>query len=341
MLTIVYPKIKVASGTKSYVDTVLGGISEAHYPFSSVGIRKIEFSVSGKPLGGIVSQRMGLLLHRNLSHPIHALVPEVSPEGVDVVTIHDIIPFLKSSEFIKTAYDRSAYNMMYERALKAKILIVSTETVKKELVTSLNIGEERVRVIYQAIDSSKFARSENNPYPDNGKVHLVTVGDFNPRKRFDLLYEMVSRNKDVELYHLGPVNSWKDRASKLADLAKKSGNIFLKGEVNEETLIRYLSNADLFVFITEAEGFGIPPIEAMSCGTNVVLNDLPIFKETIGEFGFLSSIDRFEETISYALKNKKKSEVLRNHSLKYSIKKEIADLLSIYQEIEDNQPSPE
>jgi glycosyltransferase involved in cell wall biosynthesis len=336
VLTIVYPKIRVFSGIKTYVETVLKGLTDAKYRFTPVGVRKMEFSLSGKPIGGIASQRLGLSFHRNLGHPIHALVPELSPEGVDIVTIHDIIPVLKPSEFIKTGYDKSAYGLMYDRALKARTFVVSTETVKRELMTALNIEDERVEVIYQGIDSAKFAPNRNNPFPDNGKVHLITVGDFNPRKKFDQLYEIVSKEKDMELYHLGPVNSWSERASSLAEFARKSGNIFLKGEVDEQTLTGYLTNADLFVFISEAEGFGLPPIEAMACGTNVVLNDLPIFRETVGEFGFLTSIDKFADTLNYALKNKKSAEVLRNRSLNFSINKEITDLIKIYSKYESN-----
>ncbi len=336
VLTIVYPKIKVTSGLKSYANKIVNGVSKLNYPFTPVGVRKIEFSISGKPIGGIASQRIALSMHRNLTHPIHALVPEVSPEGVDMVTIHDIIPFLQASDFIKSHYDKSAYHLMYDRALRAKLLIVSTETGKRELVSALNIPDERVRVVFQGIDSSKYHPYGSNPYPDNGKIHLATIGDFNPRKRFDLLYDIVSRDGELELYHMGPVNSWSERASRLKEVAQSSGRIHVMGEVDLETLLRYLTNADLFVFISDAEGFGYPPIEAMACGTNAVLNDLPIFRETVGSYGFLSSIEKFGETIHYALKNKKDKEGLRKRAMELSIEKEIDKLVSIYREFESD-----
>ncbi|MGC8618250.1 MAG: glycosyltransferase [Thermoplasmata archaeon] len=334
MLTVVYPIIKVRSGTKTYVDTVLTGLEKINYPFKPIGIRKMEFSFLGEPVGGIASQRFGTMLHRGLDHPVHALAPEVSPKDVDVVTIHDIIPFLKREEFIKTGYDKSAYNMMFGRALNSRILLVSTKVVKQELINALGLDDARVRVVYQGIDSSKFYRDEANLFPENGKIHLVTMGDYNPRKRFDILYDIVSRNKEYELYHIGPINSWKERANRLIDFAKKAGNIFPVGEVDDATLRRYLSNADLFVYISEAEGFGLPPLEAMACGTNVLLNALPIFRETVGDYGFLSELERFDESIGVALRNRKGPETLRNRAVQFSIEKEINDLVSIYGELD-------
>lgn len=334
VLTVVYPIIKVHSGIKTYVDTVIQGLAKINYPFKPIGIRKMEFSFFGEPIGGIASQRFGTMLHRRLNHPIHALSPEVSPSGVDVVTIHDIIPFLKREEFIKSSYDRSAYSMMFGRALNSKILLVSTKVVKQELINALGLDDVRVRVIYQGIDSSKFYRDKINLFPNNGKVHLVTIGDYNPRKRFDILYDIVSRNKEYELYHIGPINSWKERANRLIDFARKAGNIFPLGEVDDVTLRRYISSSDLFVYISEAEGFGLPPLEAMACGTNVLLNELPIFRETVGDLGFFSKVERFEESIETALKSRKDPEALRNRAIQFSKEKEIDDLVSVYVQLE-------
>ena len=75
-------------------------------------------------------------------------------------------------------------------------------------------------------------------------------------------------------YHIGPVNSWTERAEMLRETASKAGNIRLLGAVDYETLGRYISDADAFVYISDGEGFGLPPTEALACGTNVVVNDL-------------------------------------------------------------------
>jgi len=55
----------------------------------------------------------------------------------------------------------------------------------------------------------------------------------------------------MTLYHIGPVNSWKERAEMLRETASKAGNIRLLGAVDDKTLRRYISNADAFVYILD------------------------------------------------------------------------------------------
>ncbi len=337
MLTVIYPAIRTSTGTRRYVDRILKGLNDFKYPHREIGIRKFEISVGGKPVGGILSQKLGVGLHLRVGHPNHSLAAEVSPKDPDIVTIHDIIPLVEGNDFIKGGYDRSAYRMMYGNALNAKILLVSTNTGKKEMIERIGIEEHRVRIIYHSIDLTKFFPDPSNPYPDDGKIHLVTVGDFNPRKRFDLLYNIISGEKDFHLYHIGPTNSWKDRAEKMKGVADAAGNISIIGQVDDSMLRRYLTNADLFVYISDAEGFGYPPIEAMACGTNVVVNDLEVFRETIGDVATVTKIDDFQESIRKALNARKERTFLSEYVKKFSLKKEINSLIELYGEFEKNQ----
>jgi glycosyltransferase involved in cell wall biosynthesis len=336
VLTVIYPAIRTSTGTRRYVDRILKGLNDFNYPHKEIGIRKFEISVGGKPVGGILSQKLGMGLHRRVGHPNHSLAAEVSPRDPDIVTIHDIIPLAEGNDFIKGGYDRSAYRMMYGNAFNAKILLVSTSTGKKEMTERIGIEEYRVRVIYHSIDLTKFFPDPSNPYPDDGKMHLVTVGDFNPRKRFDLLYNIISREKDFHLYHIGPTNSWKDRAEKMKRVADAAGNISIMGQVDDSTLRRYLTNADLFVYISDAEGFGYPPIEAMACGTNVVVNDLEVFRETIGDVATISTVDNFQDSIYKALNKKKESAFLVEYVKKFSLAREISSMIELYDEFERN-----
>ncbi|MEM0141364.1 MAG: glycosyltransferase [Thermoplasmatales archaeon] len=337
MLTVIYPKVKIQSGNRFYAESILGGLTVAGYQFKSVGIRKIEISLFGKPFGGIASQRIGLAVHRFRDHPIHALVPELSPEGVDIVTIHDIVPFTEKEKFIRSRYDERAYIHMYGNAIKAKVLIASTNIGKEELINALNIDSERIKVIHEAIDKKRFHYVESNPYPDDGKVHLVTVGDFNPRKRFDILYNLVSRNREWTLYHIGPVNSWTSRYRELMKFVSSYENIRILGPRPDEELRAYLSHADLFVYASDAEGFGLPPIEALACGTNVVVNDLPVFRETLDDMAFISPMEKIEETITRALGTKKDKSTLVEYASRFFLEREIDQLIKLYNEFENEK----
>ncbi|MEM3846820.1 MAG: glycosyltransferase [Candidatus Parvarchaeota archaeon] len=325
-LTLVYPDLKVPSGYKTYQETVVKGLSDAKYPFKQIAIKKIEFSFRGKPIGGLISQELYAMLHSYPTRPIHALSPEVSTHKTDIVTIHDVVPLLSSTNSIGKRY----YSRIFRNALEAKTLITPSNTAKNDLI-KLGIRDEKINVIYSGIDTSQFFYDPPSGDIEDGKKILVTVGDYNPRKRFDLLYNIISKMDDVVLYHVGPQNSWGERYQYLRNLASQSKNIRIVGEVPRETLRNFYSIADLFVYISDAEGFGLPPLEAMACGTNVVVNDIPIFRETLGEAGFISNIENFEEKIHYALDHKKSRATLQEHANKFSVQREIEELLKIYQ----------
>jgi len=115
----------------------------------------------------------------------------------------------------------------------------------------------------------------------------------------------------------------------LRETASKAGNIRLLDAVDDKTVRRYISNADAFVYISDGEGFGLPPIEALACGTNVVVNDLPVFRETIGGIATISDIENFEEVILRTLNNKKSREELVNFTKEYSLKNKIDSLIKL------------
>jgi len=191
----------------------------------------------GKPFGVIISQYLGLKMQSLSlanSHPIRSLIPELTPKNGDIVTLHDILPFIKVSKFMTGSYDKKSYNLMYGNSLNARMLVSSTKFGKEELMRELKIEAERIAAVYESIDHSKFYPDGNNPYPHDGKIHLVTVGDFNPRKRFDPLFKIISRNRDMTLCHIGPVNSWKERAEMLRETASKARNIKLLGAVDDK-----------------------------------------------------------------------------------------------------------
>jgi len=101
-----------------------------------VGIRNIEISLRGKQFGGIISQYLGLRMKSFSlanSHPIHSLVPELTPKNGDIVTLHDILPSIQSAKFMTGIYDKKSYNLMYGNALNARMLISSTKFGKRSL----------------------------------------------------------------------------------------------------------------------------------------------------------------------------------------------------------------
>ncbi len=334
LVTIIYPVINNLTGTNSYTRRIMKGLNREGIPFNKVPVKKVEYSLFGKPVGGIISQVIGSMRPLRAKNVTHALSPEVAKKDTDIVTIHDVIPLQYPDIYIKNIYDRIAWKITFRYAKKWKILLASTKYGREKIIEKLNVDDENVRVVYHSVEHDIFFRDNEDPFPNDGKIHVLTVGDFNPRKKYDVLYKAIEDEKDFVLYHIGPVNGWNERYNFLKSMAEKTDNIKILGPVKPEMLRKYYSNADIFVYLSIDEGFGLPPLEAMACGTNVVVSDIPVFREVYKDYAFYTKDENVMETIKFALKNKRSENDLWKFTLNYSLENEINSLLKIYRSLE-------
>ena len=333
-VTLVYPLIKGNSGTKTYVENSLKGLKQLSLDFDTIPIRKIELSIGGKPYFGIMFQYLFSLTKRSRSVIIHALSPDVVIKGTNIVTIHDLIPFQDRKTYIKGTYDKLAYKMSFNRSLKVETVLLSTNVGKEIFLRFVDMDEERIKVIHQSIDHSKFFPDHNSPYQDDGKLNVLMISDFNPRKRIDLLVDKLANDREINFYHIGPTQGWEERYNLLKEKASNAPNIKFMGPKTQEEIRRYISSADLFIYLSDNEGYGLPPLEALACGTNVMVNDLPVFKEVLGDNVFYTDLNRFNrDDLSRAISNRKKSNDLINFSMNYSIAKYGRMLFDLYDSI--------
>ena len=330
-ITLVYPDIKGNSGTKSYVQNTFNGLNSIGVKFNTIPIKKREISIRGKPYFGILLQYISSLFKEGRTRLVHALSPDVVIRGTNIVTIHDIIPFTNPEIYMKSAYDRAAYKLSFSRALKVEILLVSTEVGRNLILEHTKISPERIRVVNHSIDHSRFFPESENPYPDDNKFNILMVSDFNPRKRIDIVIDAIGGDKDINFYHIGPSQGWSERYSELLKKSEKYKNVKFLGSLDIKKLRQYMTFSDMFVFLSDNEGFGLTPLEAMACGTNVIVNDLPVFQEVLGNKAHFVKLTSFSrESIMAAIKEKITSSELLEYSMNYSIERHALKLKEIY-----------
>lgn len=330
-VALIYPIIKNKSGTRSYTENMISGLKEYHINFSEIGIKKHEISIHGKPYFGFISQYAASLLRTADSEIIHSLSPDCIIRNTNIVTVHDIIPIIRKDIYFQSFYDRLAFTKSIDRLLKVPNLLLSSEVGKTELLDTKNISENKIHVLHHAINHNVYFPSTNNPFKDDDSVRIVMVSDFNPRKRIDLLVKSLRNQDGIEFFHIGPINLWEKPYSNVMELSAGAKNIHILGELDPDRLRDYLSFSDLFVYLSEAEGFGLPPLEAMACGTNVLVSDLPIFHETLQDMAIFVNLEDFDvELLLAALKRRKTKNELVQFSQRYSIKRYIEGLLKIY-----------
>ena len=330
-VTVVRPESTASSGTSTYTSNVLKGLGEIGLQFKLISVRKREISIGGKPRFGIISQMLSAQLKHTNTKVVHSLSPSSIIRGTNILTVHDIIPLIKKDIYMKSRIDRLAFESNSRKVLNVPILLLSSQTVKNQMQEILHIDEERLKVIPHPIDHDSFFFQQGASFQHSNKINVVMVSDFNPRKRVDVVIKALRGVDDIEFYHIGPVNAWDGRFREIKAMSEGYGNIHILGRLPVEKMRQFLSNADVFVFLSEAEGFGLTPIEAMACGTNVIVSDLGIFHETLANMAFFTDNEKFSaDTVRMAIKNKLKRNVLMDFSNKYSISKYAESLIELY-----------
>ena len=335
MISLLYPSPKVKSGYVNYSLRLIKGLREIFGSIEEIPIRKLEVGFIGKPILGNTSQSFFAkfsFVHGNI---VHSLTPNVINSKTNVVTVHDIIAFKNPQKYATSFYRKLGYNNLIKSIKNVGNYIVFTEQAKSELSTLLEIENDRIYVVTQSIDHSVFFRELSKNIKPTDKKLIITVGDLNPRKRYDILFHALGGLEDFEVVHIGPVNGWYERKRELERIVSSYNNINMIGEVNDAILRQYMSSADLLVQLSEGEGFGLTPIEAIACGTNVLVSDLPIFHETLDRYATYSNFSPKEvrEKVEEALKLLHTPEELINYSKKFAIERMARSTLEVYRKI--------
>lgn len=238
-----------------------------------------------------IAKHFGLgLLHTQYFIPFFCPCPVVC-------TIHDICFEHYKDIFTKSEYIRQKLLIPYA-AKKSKAIFTVSEFSKQDIIEKYGINPERITVTYDAADE-KF-RELNTTELD--EIHLrerfgigdnpfiLTVGNLQPRKNLPRLIEAFKKlQRDQSgchqcVYKLVIVGkkAWLyDSILKLSD----DENVILTDYVSESDLIRLYNAAELFVYPSFFEGFGLPPLEAMACGTPVAVSKESALPEVVSDAG--------------------------------------------------------
>jgi glycosyltransferase involved in cell wall biosynthesis len=230
------------------------------------------------------------------------VMPLCLPDSVNsALIVYDLTFYLYPQTM---AFDNYLiYRFLFKRSLlKAKRIIAISGTTAdgiKNLFNDENIAS-KISVIYGGVDSDRFKKLERGPsekYVFNkfniASRYILFVGNIEPRKNIPGLLEafyILKKRYNIQ-HQLVIVGSkgWKTTQIFKAyqQLGFKENEVLFLGYVTEEDLAKLYSAADLFILPSFYEGFGLPPLEAMACGTPVVASSAPIFKEILADAALL------------------------------------------------------
>jgi glycosyltransferase involved in cell wall biosynthesis len=209
-----------------------------------------------------------------------------------VVTLHDLVPLKRRGEYLRSGLRFKLRYLAVERATR---VIVPTHAVAEEAVEALDIPRRRITVIPEAAapelhhrpDAEVEAVRKRYGLP---KTYLLWVGRLttpDPRKRVAALVRAPRR---MPLVLVGATGSW---AHELPDVT-------LTGALPDDELAAIYSGAHALVFPSDDEGFGLPPVEALACGTPVAASDVPALREVLHGRAILRSVDDLEGLVAAA-----------------------------------------
>ena len=193
--------------------------------------------------------------------------------GVRATTIHDLVP-LHHPEWT-TARTRSMHSRKYRNAARTcDVVFVNSDFTGRDVVETLGISAGRVRV---ARPAAKEVFCPDGPAADLGGSYILTVATLEPRKNLQVLVEAHRLLGGDLLLAVVGAEGW--GAQPLLDSAR----IHRLGYVSDEELARLYRGADVAVYPSRFEGFGIPVIEAMACGVPVVVSSHESLDEASGD----------------------------------------------------------
>ncbi len=223
-----------------------------------------------------------------------------------VVTIHDVAFQTYPNSFSK--FFRLYYKFIIPINVKRadKIITVSNSS-KNEIEKYYSNSKGKIEVIYLGLDK-RYKVIEHI----TKEKSILFVGSLNERKNFSSIIEAFELvNKDAyKLVIVGNFSSnfsINDETSSLLKKAKENKNIEFKSNISDDELVKIYNKAELFIFPSFYEGFGLPPLEAMACATPVITSNLTSMPEVCGDAVIYCnpySVEDIKEKIDLVLSDK-------------------------------------
>ena len=224
----------------------------------------------------------------NYMFPLPGARPDRPGRVRMAATVHDLIPLLfphYTPRALKTRLFPLYRALMREVGRRADLLLTVSEATRADLVRELCPDRpDRVVVVPNGIGEAFLAAE---PLPAPRPPHLLYVGRFDPYKNVPLLIEAFARLRkdvpDARLTIIGPPDARYPEARERARALGVEPALTWSGYQETPALVEAYRRAAVFVLPSRYEGFGLPVLEAMACGTPVVCSDIPALAEVAGD----------------------------------------------------------
>ncbi|MFA7249992.1 MAG: glycosyltransferase family 1 protein [Dehalococcoidia bacterium] len=230
-----------------------------------------------------------------------------------IVTVHDLIRYFdlqRRRPFIHrpNLSDRIHLALDYAGIRRADAIIAVSNTTKADIVEHLGVPESRVHVVYEGVDRRRFHRTEARPFDF---PYVLYVGSEHPRKNLGGLFEAFAllkasgRYPDLRLVKVGAAggteSDFRAVTERLVQEHRLGDSFVIVDRVHDDALPAYYSGAACTVLPSLYEGFGFPAVEAMACGSPVIVSSAGSLPEIVADAGIVVS-PRVPEQLASAIR---------------------------------------
>jgi glycosyltransferase involved in cell wall biosynthesis len=266
-----------------------------------------------------------------------------------VITVYDITPILYPETHKISRIFMHKY--FFSPILKSSDKIISiSENTKRDIIKHFKIPEDKIKVIPLAANENFRKLDENETSKIKSKYNInfpfiLYVGTLEPRKNIpNLLNAFYKIKKQQGIAHklvIAGGKGWKyNEIFETIEKLNLQNDVIFTGYVPDEDLPGLYNAADLFVYPSLYEGFGLPPLEAMQCGTPVITSNTSSLPEVVGDAGIMVNphdIGELANKMYEVLTNKDLRKELSKKGIEraklFSWKKCAEETLKVYEEV--------
>lgn len=267
-----------------------------------------------------------------------------------IVTVHDLTPLIFPEHFPKGI--KGQINLFLQKAAikNTDFIISDSDSTKKDIIELLHFPENRIQTVYLAPDASfkkitPFVIQKTLNKFDLPKIFCLYVGDVNWNKNLETLLEAIKISK-TPLVMVGSAltNTDLPETRQLNENISKLGisNLIIKtGYIDKNNLVALYNLAAVTLLPSVYEGFGLPVLESMACGTPVICSKTSSLIEIGSDVAFycnpssaIDIADKISETFSLSPIRKKALDVkLQEHAKKFTWQKVASETMEVYRKV--------
>lgn len=224
--------------------------------------------------------------------------------GKNIITAHDLIYFTYPNSQMQKILSKFLY-----KGLSKTDYVISVSYFTKKNLIKYGIPEDLIKVIHEGVDDNFKLLKEDELKEtylkynlDINCYYILHVGSNEPRKNIEIILKAFKRlitHYDIKNIKLIKINHLDEKIIKNMGLEK---HVIVLDYVDEEELPKFYNIADVFVFPSLYEGFGLPVLEAMACGTPVIASNRSSIPEILGDAGIVVDPYNFKDFSDFIYK---------------------------------------